>query len=372
MIKPIILILCIILNLASCVNWPPETETKPQNTSSSSNITPPLINAEPGKCVTHIATFGSYVPSTSTKLALSPDGKILASATGIDCDVKTCAIKLWDAHTGDPILSSQPYDLETQAIVFSADGKSILSGHALGIIQQWSATDGKLIMSTKRDFGSGPIYSLAINPEEDLTVVTGSESGKVTSHYLKKNTQQLMYDQHTNDTRSMRSAVNAVDVSTDGKNIIASFHRDKIMLIHAEDKTVIWSADTDRRSIRTVAFSPDDRMVMAADEDLIVIRDAANGNKLTTLETEPRSYASAFTAAFSPDGETMIGGDANGFITLWDIKTETMHSRFPAHEAFAGIGVQSLLVPPDGNTIISASHGTIKFWDLNCLLEHND
>jgi WD40 repeat protein len=70
-------------------------------------------------------------------MALSPDGSIIATGGK--------SIKLWDSHTGKPLRELFGYLKRTQSIVFSADGKLIVSGGSYGTTNLWDVSRGRLL-----------------------------------------------------------------------------------------------------------------------------------------------------------------------------------------------------------------------------------
>ena len=77
-------------------------------------------------------------------------------------------------------------------------------------------------------------------------------------------------------------------------------------------------------------------------------------------------YSTVTTVTFSPDGKTIVSGDASGRITLWDIDTGKMRVIF-THDLKLGGLVQSLVLSPDGKIMTSALEGNINQWNIDCL-----
>ncbi|BAY25138.1 WD-40 repeat-containing protein [Calothrix sp. NIES-2100] len=72
--------------------------------------------------------------------------------------------------------------------------------------------------------------------------------------------------------------------------------------------------------------------------------------------------ATIFAVAFSPDGEILATGDANGEIRLWQIDDGQPILTFKGHTGF----VRSIAFSPDGQILVSASvDKTIKLWSVN-------
>lgn len=72
-------------------------------------------------------------------MALSPDGKLLATGG------KT--VRLWNAATGEPLRELEGILKRTQAIVFSQDGRVVVSGGSYGTTNVWEVDSGELLVT---------------------------------------------------------------------------------------------------------------------------------------------------------------------------------------------------------------------------------
>ena len=84
-------------------------------------------------------------------MAFSPDGKRLASASGIG------TVKVWDAATGQETLTLKGHTERRlggcPSVAFSPDGKRLASGSVDGTVKVWDAATGQEIRTLKGHTG---------------------------------------------------------------------------------------------------------------------------------------------------------------------------------------------------------------------------
>jgi WD40 repeat protein len=112
--------------------------------------------------------------------------------------------------------------------------------------------------------------------------------------------------------------------------------------------------------VRNLAFSPDGQTLASGSADgTIILWDAATGQPigqpLTGHTAEVRSVA------FSPDGQTLASGSADQTIILWDVTTgQSIGQPLTGHD----FDVNSVAFSPDGQTLASGSRdNTVILWD---------
>jgi WD40 repeat protein len=82
-----------------------------------------------------------------TSVAFSPDGKRLASAGGVD--LSPGEVKVWDAETGQELLALQGHTRMVTSVAFSPDGKRIATGGADRTVRVWDADKGQQLFALK-------------------------------------------------------------------------------------------------------------------------------------------------------------------------------------------------------------------------------
>src|SRR5215475_329706 len=100
--------------------------------------------------------------------------------------------------------------------------------------------------------------------------------------------------------------------------------------------------------VASVAFSPDSKIIAAADEDgFIYLWQTASGQRVITLRSPGDAAVDAI--AFSPDGQLLAAGGSRGGRTyLWSTATGRRIATLPGH---ANGLARSAAFSPDGRTL---------------------
>jgi WD40 repeat protein len=96
--------------------------------------------------------------SATTDIAFSPDGTLLASATGFE-------IRLWNAATGKEYATIRGANSIT-SLAFAPNGRTIVAGVAHGGMREWSVRDGHRVVTLDFDVGAS-VDSVAFVPNSD-------------------------------------------------------------------------------------------------------------------------------------------------------------------------------------------------------------
>ncbi len=239
-------------------------------------------------------------------LAFAPDGKTLASAANDG------TVKLWDVAAGRH-RDALAHAGWVTSVAFAPDGETLAAGSADGIIKVWVAATGKEVQSWS-GMAAG-IYSVAFSP--DGTLATAHEGGSTAAMQVK------LWDPKTG-------------------------------LPH-------YALDMAKARIRSVAFSPDGKVLVGADEGGMVRLWRMNP---TGEELAVSAHLIGYTLAYSPTGDELATGGGlfglAGDVRLWDAKTGAARPLAGTHKA----KVIAVAYSPGGEVLASgAADGTIKLWN---------
>ncbi len=283
-------------------------------------------------------------------LAISPDGKLLASVGYVD-------VRLQSLVNGEPV----PLGNEVTAFrgaAFSPDGKSLALGGQDGKAKIWPLDDLEHPQVFEA-LNGGSIRALAFSPDGQTLAFSGGKYQYWNFGYGYTGEIQL----HNVADGAIRKAVTGSALwyisdlvySPAGDLMASVAPGDRIMVFKTADYTRLYLYQNGL----SVAFSPDGSLLAGGSTDKGVhIWEMSSGKEIVTIRALPEFV---WPVAFSPDGKLLAGGDEKGTLYIWNAADGSLLKSWAGHTSY----VNDLRFLPDGKALISGSgDGTIRFWGL--------
>ncbi len=235
-------------------------------------------------------------------------------------------------------------------VVFSPDGKRLVSGGNDHAARVWDVETGRLV----REFTDlpGVVVDALFSPDGQSVVAASSsdDGGVVTRRGVADGKDIWTY-------RGPHWPI-CMALSPDGKTLVGGGYDGMIR---------VWNWDTGegtgRASVNAMlgtgclAFSPDGGVLGTVDrQGTLSLWDWKAGKLLYSLSPGLCSLA------FAPDGKRFVARDRSGAVARWDVQCGYSEFRL-ANKKCAQREGRSIAFAPDGATVAAAVDGAVYFWD---------
>ncbi len=293
-------------------------------------------------------------------MAISPDGRsaMTGSALGL--------VQVWDVATGEERLRLVGHNQNVNGLAFGPDGATALSASSDGSVRRWDLRHGAELAAWE-DVVPARLVDGAIALDGRvvfLAVQDGTGDAGVCSLYwldLEQDIPAVCLTGHA-------SQVNALAVSPDGTRVLSGDEDGLILVWDPATGAVTDRLDAQAGPVRGITFSPDGRFAYAVSGGAQVSRTIRNvlvrwnvdaGQEVLRWVSDE---AELRRLAVSPNGMWLLAGGTNALV-VFDAQLGQVSQRLESEDAGPG-GLGAVIFSPDGGQILSAaSDATLTLWD---------
>jgi WD40 repeat protein len=254
---------------------------------------------------------------TTEFVEFSADGKLLVTGNGLGkafvLDASDGTIKHTFTYITEEEVNRFPDEqvsgisggriksLEVECGAFTPDGRFVVLGGNLNGIKVFDLTDGSLAKHIEYNEVEEEVDGLSISPDGRFFAYASFRSAKVLGI---NNWEMLQSVEYGRESRG--SVVNSINFTSDGNFMAVAGNSGNVMLVKTQGwETVGDGLIPDATSIKSVRFSPDERLVAAGN----------GGGEVTVWRTWDMSLVNQFSSmvyieavAWSSDGHYLMAG----------------------------------------------------------------
>jgi WD40 repeat protein len=274
-------------------------------------------------------------------------------------------VRVYDLSTRRILMSLRGHRGRVHTLVFTPDGKEILTASEDGETRRWNAATGDLIGFVGVRVPDHELWSVDVSAD-GKRILTASDEG--VARIYDRTTSELVVE--LPNARSRQSGhwpgLYGASFSPDGARVVT--------VSRVGLRIQVWdvaSSDAPIRSIEfqqrpqdhnraplTCSFTPDGRRILAGTADgHLVLLDATNAKTIRDVETK----APFLHAAISPNGQYVASGNRDRTVHLWRADDLQEVAVLPSH----GSGVNYVAFSADSSMVLSIDNSySVHLWPV--------
>lgn len=244
---------------------------------------------------TTLSPVRTLATGSSRRIALSPDGTILATIAGDTA-------QLWQVSDGTQLFTLTGHTGAVQDVAFSPDGRTLATAALDRSARLWRVSNGEPLYTFNH---VGRVHSLGFRADGQL-LATGSDMGSTLWQPISGVRLRIV--------DVIFATASGISFSPDGITLAAAMSTGNVRL-RAGNSYASSSDLSGQQAINALAFSPNGQLLAYGGVDqLVYLWHVADNVALATLRGHQGAISSV---AFSPDGRLLVTTALDGTVRLW-------------------------------------------------------
>ena len=304
-------------------------------------------------------------PSDLRCVRYSLDDRTVAAA------LSNGSVWLWDVEGRKRQRTIKGHVGRVWNLAYSPDGRTLATASSDGTAKLWDAERNRCeVRATKLP---GEIYSLGLTDRGDVVAAMATSRPDAAVAVGQWNTSAIPVAGVEPAVVVSLSLAGCSSISPVGDALaVAGVAPDRIEIYGLRDGVIRQTLHREQSGrnhsvVNLIAWSPDGRRLAAASraDAGICVWDVTSGRMAATI-ARASGAVPCETAAFSPDGQTLVSSLSDGGLVLWDLRTGDERLSTRTHL----VSVKGLAFSPDGQLLATAGYDrTIRVWDTTSLQE---
>jgi len=285
-------------------------------------------------------------------LAMSADGRLAVSVSA------DRTVKLWDL-LADLSPRRRGHGAAVTALAVARAGRRAVSGSKDGSVRVWDLGDGAELLSLPGH--RRWVDAVALHDELRQVVTASAWAGALQVWDLDQ--RRLV-----REWAGPEGWLSPVTVTADGRFALFTTRDQRLAVWDLRgdgprEPERLLALDGGRGGaakppLTALAVTPDSRLILGGAADgTVTVWDFAGGD---ALATQPLHLGRVTAIAIAGDGATVVSGGADGTLCHWEAPSGRRLARREAHPT----GITALAISRDGRVAASAAHAQLVLWDL--------
>ncbi len=275
-------------------------------------------------------------------VAFSPDGQTALSGSS------DATLILWDIETGAVLHRLQGHTDGVNAVAFSSDGQMALSGSDDTTLILWDVTTGEAVL--RFEGHTGNVNSLAFSPDAQ-TVISGADDTTLILWDVATGQAIRRFEGHTNETTGVAYNLDGATILSTGDHTLRLWKLETGELIRQQ---YFGGMPT------LFAISPDGRTAVF---ELGGLRlwDIERWREVQWLLGGDAANTETESAALAPNGRLALSGSSDGSLRVWNLGGQVTFRYFETD----GTPLAAVAASPDGRYLLTGDMADqVVLWDI--------